>query len=115
MFNIEAGPIIHQHSQSYTPISQSTHANHQKNYSMDDLDLEDGPLFRATIQNMERKTSALKQQLKRLIKSIQQVLDNDKQLLDSEKAMMEAIEQMPCLNNASSYLSRASHIITSCR
>lgn len=60
-----------------------------------ELDLEDGPLFRATIKEYEGRTSALKAYLKRILKSASAMLEAKNNLLEQDKLFIESLKEAP--------------------
>ncbi|KAK4510225.1 Nudix hydrolase domain-containing protein [Mucor velutinosus] len=79
---------------------------------MDDAYLEDGPLFRATIKQLEDRTSQLKQSLKKIIKSASAALDIRRQLSRADEIYYDALREMQCAEPLMShYLNNACHII----
>ncbi|KAK4511465.1 uncharacterized protein ATC70_012680 [Mucor velutinosus] len=63
--------------------------------SASEVDLEDGPLFRATIKEYEGRTSALKAHLKRILKSASATLEAKNNLLEQDKLFIEALKEAP--------------------
>ncbi|KAI8385687.1 hypothetical protein BD560DRAFT_443716 [Blakeslea trispora] len=59
------------------------------------VDLEDGPLFRATIKEYEGRTSVLKGYLKRILKQASATLDAKQALLEQDKLFVEALREAP--------------------
>ncbi|KAI8371157.1 hypothetical protein EDC96DRAFT_501670 [Choanephora cucurbitarum] len=59
------------------------------------VDLEDGPLFRATIKEYESRTSVLKGYLKRILKQASATLDAKQALLEQDKLFIEALREAP--------------------
>ncbi|KAL9545937.1 hypothetical protein MBANPS3_006898 [Mucor bainieri] len=79
---------------------------------MDDAYLEDGPLFRATIKQLEDRTAQLKQSLKKIIKSASAALDIRRQLSRADESYYDALREMQCAEPLMShYLNNACHII----
>lgn len=79
---------------------------------MDDAYLEDGPLFRATIKQLEDRTSQLKQSLKKIIKSASNALEIRRQLSGADETYYDALRDMQCAEPLMShYLNNAWHII----
>jgi hypothetical protein len=75
---------------------------------MDDVYLEDGPLFRATIKQLEDRTAALKTSLKRIIKSAAASLEVRRQLTRADEAYFEALRETQCIEPLMShYLTQA--------
>lgn len=64
---------------------------------MDDQYLEDGPLFRATIQQLENRTATLKTNLKRIIKNAATSLDARYQLTRAEESYFDALRDTQCI------------------
>ncbi|KAL7336172.1 hypothetical protein PS15p_201537 [Mucor circinelloides] len=60
-----------------------------------EVDLEDGPLFRATIKEYEGRTSALKAYLKRILKSASATLEAKNNLLEQDKLFIESLKEAP--------------------
>jgi hypothetical protein len=60
-----------------------------------ELDLEDGPLFRATIKEYEGRTSAMKAYLKRILKSASAMLEAKNNLLEQDKLFIESLKEAP--------------------
>lgn len=63
--------------------------------SAGEVDLEDGPLFRATIKEYEGRTSALKAYLKRILKSASATLEAKNHLLEQDKLFIAALKEAP--------------------
>jgi hypothetical protein len=79
---------------------------------MDDVYLEDGPLFRATIKQLEDRTAALKISLKRIIKSAAASLEVRRQLTRADEAYFDALRETQCIEPLMShYLTQAWHTI----
>ncbi|GAN08876.1 csx2 protein [Mucor ambiguus] len=79
---------------------------------MDDAYLEDGPLFRATIKQLEDRTSQLKQSLKKIIKSASAALDIRRQLSRADETYYDALREMQCAEPLMShYLNNVCQII----
>ncbi|KAI8876665.1 hypothetical protein K501DRAFT_307952 [Backusella circina FSU 941] len=75
----------------------------------DDQYLEDGPVFRATIQQLENRTGALKQSLKRIIKTASSLLETRQYLARVNQNYMDALRNAPYLEPLMShYLNAAS-------
>lgn len=60
-----------------------------------DVDLEDGPLFRATVKEYESRTLVLKSYLKRILKSASANLEAKTQVLEQDKLFIEALKEAP--------------------
>jgi hypothetical protein len=60
-----------------------------------EIDLEDGPLFRATIKEYESRTSILKSYLKRILKTAASSLEAKNNLLEQDKLFIEALREAP--------------------
>lgn len=83
-----------------------------KSSFMDDAYLEDGPLFRATIKQLEDRTSTLKHSLKKIIKSASNALDIRRQLSRADESYYDALRDMQCVEPLMShYLNDAWSII----
>ncbi|EPZ35780.1 Arf GTPase activating protein domain-containing protein [Rozella allomycis CSF55] len=76
----------------------------ERKQAVEDAEFDDGPVFRATVQQMEKRTSALKQNMKRIIKSLQSMIDIGRQFDEAEIVFIDAIGQMSSLVEAHSYL-----------
>lgn len=75
---------------------------------MDDVYLEDGPLFRATIKQLEDRTATLKISLKRIIKSAAASLEVRRQLTRADNAYFDALHETQCIEPLMShYLTQA--------
>ena len=59
-------------------------------------DWEDGPAFRATINQLEAKTSSLKQSVKRILKTATACLQANQALLRADKQFMNALHETSC-------------------
>ncbi|CAO3592131.1 unnamed protein product [Absidia cylindrospora] len=57
--------------------------------------LEDGPLFRATIKELENRTSALKGDLKRLVKTTTASLEAKQTWLTADQALVNTLQETP--------------------
>ncbi|KAI8373460.1 hypothetical protein EDC96DRAFT_499449 [Choanephora cucurbitarum] len=68
-----------------------------KNSCLDEIYLEDGPLFRATIKQLEERTVSLRASLKRIIKTATVSLELRNQLADADKAYFYALRDTPCV------------------
>lgn len=64
---------------------------------MDDQYLEDGPLFRATINQLENRTATLKINLKRIIKTASASLDAHYQLTRADESYFDALRDTQCI------------------
>lgn len=60
-----------------------------------DVDLEDGPLFRATVKQYEGRTLVLKGYLKRILKAASANLEAKTQVLEQDKLFIEALREAP--------------------
>lgn len=81
----------------------SKHGNHYQ-----DRELEDGPLFRATLAQLEKRTGALKANVKRLLKTTSQSLEAKQQWLRADINFVESLREMPSLDPLSThYLDQA--------
>ncbi|KAI8337490.1 hypothetical protein BC941DRAFT_425376 [Chlamydoabsidia padenii] len=81
----------------------SKHNNHYQ-----DRELEDGPLFRATLAQLENRTGALKANVKRLLKTTSQSLEAKQQWLKADINFVESLREMPSLDPLSThYLDQA--------
>ncbi|KAI8875953.1 ArfGap-domain-containing protein [Backusella circina FSU 941] len=58
-------------------------------------DLEDGPLFRATIKELESRTSTLKLHLKRILKTATASLEAEQGLLVQDKTLIDTLKEAP--------------------
>lgn len=68
-----------------------------KSTLFDDQYLEDGPLFRATIKQLESRTSTLKANLKRIIKAAATSLEARRQLTRTDENYIEALRDTQCV------------------
>lgn len=59
--------------------------------------LEDGPLFRATINDLESRTATLKTRLKRIIKAVSVSLEARKQMTKADEELMETLREVECV------------------
>jgi hypothetical protein len=64
---------------------------------IDDQYLEDGPLFRATIKQLESRTSALKANVKRILKAASASLEARRQLTRTDESYIEALRDTQCI------------------
>lgn len=60
-----------------------------------DVDLEDGPLFRATVKEYEGRTLVLKGYLKRILKAATTNLEAKQQVLEQDKLFIQALKEAP--------------------
>ncbi|CAO3678981.1 unnamed protein product [Rhizopus stolonifer] len=65
--------------------------------------LEDGPLFRATLQHLESRTSILKTRLKRMMKLASASLEARKQSAKSDQELMESLCEIECVDPLTSH------------
>lgn len=79
------------HFEKNPPTKSSEHI--LKNSSH--VDLEDGPLFRATIKEYEGQTAALKGHLKRILKAATATLEARNYLLEQDRLFTEALREAP--------------------
>ncbi|KAG2232523.1 hypothetical protein BDF21DRAFT_499044 [Thamnidium elegans] len=80
--------------------------------TFDDPYLEDGPLFRATIHQLENRTSTLKTNLKRIIKTATTCLEARRQLTRADESYLDALRDTQCIEPLMShYLNNAWQII----
>lgn len=63
--------------------------------SLVDGEMEDGPLFRATVTELESRTSALKANVKKILKAASQSFDAKRKALEADEAFVEALRQVP--------------------
>ena len=61
---------------------------------MGDMPLEDGPLFRAHVKEMEERALCLRRSLKQIVKSSEAVLSAQRTLDDTEDAFDRSIHQL---------------------
>ncbi|KAI8092489.1 uncharacterized protein BX664DRAFT_259937 [Halteromyces radiatus] len=61
----------------------------------DDEYLEDGPLFRATIKELESRTSTLKAYLKRLVKTTTASLEAKQAWLAADEELIQSLQEIP--------------------
>ncbi|KAI8336795.1 hypothetical protein BC941DRAFT_428093 [Chlamydoabsidia padenii] len=71
------------------------HTDVQPTLLVDDDYLEDGPLFRATIKELEGRTSALKGYLKRLVKTTTASLEAKQAWLAADEALVQSLRETP--------------------
>ncbi|KAI8969101.1 putative GTPase activating protein for Arf-domain-containing protein [Mycotypha africana] len=64
---------------------------------MENAYLEDGPLFRATIKQLEERTSSLKSSVKRIIKAAHNVLDTRRQLFKADETYISSLRDTNCV------------------
>ncbi|KAJ2962190.1 hypothetical protein NQZ79_g2680 [Umbelopsis isabellina] len=77
---------------------------------------EDGPLFRATIKQLEGKTAALKSTVKRILKASIASMEAQRASLEADEAFLKALRDTPALDSlANSYLDSVSPYIQSQR
>ncbi|KAF7722213.1 hypothetical protein EC973_003533 [Apophysomyces ossiformis] len=62
---------------------------------IEDQDLDDGPLFRATVQQLESRTSTLKAHLKRILKTATASVEAQRALLEADEAFIVALRETP--------------------
>ncbi|KAG0192310.1 hypothetical protein DFQ28_009536 [Apophysomyces sp. BC1034] len=62
---------------------------------VEDQDLDDGPLFRATVQQLESRTSTLKAHLKRILKTAMASVEAQRTLLEADEAFVVALRETP--------------------
>ncbi|KAI9265189.1 hypothetical protein BDA99DRAFT_508001 [Phascolomyces articulosus] len=65
---------------------------------IDDRDLEDGPLFRATITQLEGKTSALKANVKRILKAATASMEAKRAMLEADQAFIQVLQDIPSMD-----------------
>ncbi|KAI9491494.1 hypothetical protein BDB00DRAFT_978205 [Zychaea mexicana] len=65
---------------------------------IDDRDLEDGPLFRATVTQLESKTSALKQNVKRILKAATASLEAKRAMVEADEAFIHVLQEIPSMD-----------------
>ncbi|KAI8139715.1 hypothetical protein BJV82DRAFT_563547 [Fennellomyces sp. T-0311] len=65
---------------------------------IDDRDLEDGPLFRATVTQLEGKTSALKANVKRILKAATASLEAKRALAEADEAFVRVLKDIPSVD-----------------
>lgn len=97
-------PVLCNQPSSLTPsVSKAT---------FDDPYLEDGPLFRATIHQLENRTSTLKTNLKRIIKTVTTCLEARRQLTRADEGYLEALRETQCIEPLMShYLNNSWQVI----
>jgi Arf-GAP/SH3 domain/ANK repeat/PH domain-containing protein len=77
---------------------------------------EDGPLFRATINQLEGKTAALKSAVKRILKAAIASMEAQRASLEADEAFLKVLRDTPALDSlTNSYLDSASPYIQSQR
>lgn len=90
----------------------SNHSSIAKHTLLDDEYFEDGPLFRATIKQLENQTVTLKASLKRIIKTAIASLEMRRQLFRVDENYIEALREAPCTEPLMSrYLNNAWKVI----
>lgn len=78
--------------------------------------IEDGPLFRATISQLESKTASLKATVKRILKAAIASLEAQRASLEADEALVKVLRDTPALEPlTTTYLNRASPYIHSQR
>ncbi|KAG2194386.1 hypothetical protein INT47_006701 [Mucor saturninus] len=77
--------------------NKSHHTQWTTSKPMEDPYLEDGPLFRATIHQLEMRTTTLKSNLKRIIKHAASCLDARYQLSRADEAYFDALSDTHCI------------------
>lgn len=77
--------------------NKSHHTQWTTSKPMEDPYLEDGPLFRATIHQLEMRTTTLKTNLKRIIKQASACLDARYQLSRADEGYFEALRDTHCI------------------
>ncbi|KAI9280879.1 hypothetical protein BC943DRAFT_363275 [Umbelopsis sp. AD052] len=78
--------------------------------------IEDGPLFRATISQLESKTASLKATVKRILKAAIASLEAQRASLEADEALVKLLRDTPALEPlTTTYLNRASPYIHSQR
>lgn len=83
-----------------------------KHTLLDDEYFEDGPLFRATIKQLENQTITLKASLKRIIKTAIASLEMRRQLFRVDENYLEALRETQCTEPLMSrYLNNAWNVI----
>ncbi|KAI8087764.1 uncharacterized protein B0P05DRAFT_569700 [Gilbertella persicaria] len=88
--------------------STIAHTFASKNACMSDAYLEDGPLFRATLKQLEDRTVSLKASLKRIIKTASASLEIRRQLTRSDEIYFHALQDTQCIEPfLTNYLSGA--------
>ncbi|KXS13497.1 ArfGap-domain-containing protein [Gonapodya prolifera JEL478] len=80
-------------SVAYTPAAQNAGA------SLADF-LEDGPLFRATVAELEKKTELIKGSLKRALRAANGYLEAARGSVEAQRAFVESVADMPTLDGA---------------
>ncbi|KAI8979387.1 hypothetical protein BDF20DRAFT_835416 [Mycotypha africana] len=85
-------PAIKENKQTTRTHQQPSIASRRNSF---DIDLEDGPLFRATIKEHEGKTNTLKGHLKRILKAAQALSDTKYHLLEQDRLFIEALREAP--------------------
>jgi len=72
---------------------------HSNSSAFDLAEIEDGPLFRATIHTMEKKTSNLKTILKKAIKQATSYVEATKTAMDADKKFIDFLAEIPNLES----------------
>ncbi|KAI9318446.1 hypothetical protein BX666DRAFT_1928027 [Dichotomocladium elegans] len=63
---------------------------------IEEQDLDDGPLFRATVTQLEGKTSTLKQNVKRILRAANRSLETKQALLEADAEFVRVLRDIPC-------------------
>lgn len=75
-------------------------------------DMEDGPLFRATLEDLEIKESILKQEFKKILKLGNSFLENSYKTLKSSQELINALGEVTVDRNLQSLLKETQEIIS---
>ncbi|KAL1922083.1 uncharacterized protein VTP21DRAFT_10725 [Calcarisporiella thermophila] len=71
------------------------HLERGREHDADQQEPEDGPLFRATLNQLEKKTATLRQQLKRVLKGADAFLAQGLAYREAEDAFLQALHGLP--------------------
>ncbi|KAJ9082216.1 hypothetical protein DSO57_1006327 [Entomophthora muscae] len=73
---------------------------------------EDGPVFRATLQHLEKRVHSFKQDIKRLLKLGLEAMESRKESLRHERALMDAVLAFPSIQPlAAAYFNQATQYL----
>ncbi|RKO98187.1 hypothetical protein CXG81DRAFT_9576, partial [Caulochytrium protostelioides] len=73
------------------------------------MDVEDGPIFRASVSTLERQTAVLKSCIKKTLKQADNLLSSHKVTLDAEEEFLKHVATIPTMNDDALEFLRTSH------
>lgn len=91
-------PSSHGHERDVSTASGSNATPLSPATGLDDAELTDGPLFRATVSSLEKKTVVLKQSLKKALKQAEVYMESSRSMLQTDTDFLDSVEAIPSVD-----------------